>query len=381
MPGSGQSKKLEFIPAFDFLDITGVMTMNKHISQTGSEKGNGGKMLVRRLLRLFSITILVILAIILVAVVGLFAYEPSPAEGFAFSSAGKTMQLSDGRTLAYLESGDPEGRPVFYFHGGPGSRLEGLFYDETNQQLGIRMIALDRPGFGLSDFQEDRSYLDWAGDVSELADHLRIDRFAVLGWSSGGPHAAVVAHEIPERITVAAIVAGEGPYASLDYPQSVLTGDAFNGSDVNKLFIWSANNGPWLMQTLFRFSRILIFSNSMGMVENSGDVAMSAKDTQLFTRDDYIADQIEALRQGAAGATRDYTLERVDWPFKLEDIHTPTVLVFHGEDDKGVDPQVSEYVCMRIPSCDEPTIYAGEGHSVPYYRYEEIIQVMLEAWE
>jgi hypothetical protein len=55
--------------------------------------------------------------------------------------------------------------------------------------------------------------------------------------------------------------------------------------------------------------------------------------------------------------------------------------VFHGEDDKGVDPQVGEYVCLRIPSCDEPTIYPGEGHSVLYYRYEEIIQAMLEAWE
>ena len=355
--------------------------MKNRISQGEPEEDKGGNVLVRRLLHVFLIIILAILAIILVAVVGLYVYEPSPAEGFAFSSAGKTMQLSDGRTLAYLESGDPEGRPVFYFHGGPGSRLEGLFYDEINQQLGIRMIALDRPGFGLSDFQEDRSYLDWPADVIELADHLGIDRFAVLGWSSGGPHAAAVAYEIPQRITVAAIAAGEGPYASADYPQSVLTGDAFNGSAVNRLFIWSAKNGPWLMRTLFRLTRILIFSNSIGMVENSSDVDMSAKDTQLFTRDDYIAAQIEAFRQGAAGATRDYTLERLDWPFELEEIHAPTVLVFHGEDDKGVDPQVSEYVCMRIPSCDKPTIYQGEGHSVVYYRYEEIIRAMLEAWE
>ena len=338
-------------------------------------------MLVRRLLRIFSIIILAILALILVAVVGLFVYEPSPAEGFAFSSAGKTIQLSDGRTLAYLDSGDPEGRPVFYFHGGPGSRLEGLMYDELNQQLGIRMIALDRPGYGLSDFQEDRTYLDWPDDVSELADQLGIDRFAVLGWSSGGPHAAVVAHGLPQRITVVGIVAGEGPYASADFPQSVLTGDTFGGSGFNKLFIWSANNGPWLMRTLFRMMRILIFTNSVGLVENSGDAGMSAKDMQLFTSDEYTAAQIEAFRQDAEGATRDFTIERLDWPFELEKIHAPTVLVFHGEEDNGVDPKVGEYVCMRIPSCDEPTIYPGEGHSVMYYRYQEIIQAMLEAWE
>jgi len=341
-------------------------------------------MLAKRLLRIFSIIILAILVIILVAVVGLFIYEPSPAEGFAFSSAGKTIQLSDGRTLAYLDSGDPEGRPVFYFHGGPGSRLEGLFYDELNQQLGIRMIALDRPGYGLSDFQDDRTYLDWPDDVGELADQLGIDRFAVLGWSSGGPYAVVVAHEMPQRVTVAVIVAGEGPYASDDYPQSVLTGDAFQGSGVNKLFIWSADNGPWVMRTVFRAMRILLFSDPAGFSETSGGADMPAKDKQFFTRDfrrEYGAGQVEAFRQGAKGVTHEFTIERLDWPFELEEIHDPTVLMFFGEEDTTVDPRVGEYVCVRIPSCNEPTIYPGEGHTVVYYRYEEIIQAMLEAWE
>jgi pimeloyl-ACP methyl ester carboxylesterase len=58
-----------------------------------------------------------------------------------------------------------------------------------------------------------------------------------------------------------------------------------------------------------------------------------------------------------------------------------TVLVFRGEEDTLLHPKISEYVCMRIPSCDEPTIYPGEGHSAVYYRYEEIIQAMLAAWE
>jgi pimeloyl-ACP methyl ester carboxylesterase len=339
-------------------------------------------MLVRRLLRIFSIIIVAILVIILVAVVGLFVYAPSPEEGFSFSSAGKTIQLSDGRTLAYLDIGDPEGRPVFYFHGGPGSRLQGLLFDELNQQLGIRMIASDRPGYGLSDFQEDRTYLDWPDDVSELADQLGIDRFAVLGWSSGGPYAAAVAHGIPQRLAVAAIVAGEGPYASDDFPQSLLT------EDIHKLLIWSANNGPWLMRTLFTMARIMIFSDPAGFAEDAGGFDLgfdlSAKDKQFFTRDfrrEFSAELVEALRQGAEGWTLDFTIERLEWPFELEEIHAPMVLVFHGEEDTAVHPRIGEYVCMRIPSCDEPTIYPGEGHSVVYYRYEEIIQAMLEAWE
>jgi pimeloyl-ACP methyl ester carboxylesterase len=273
---------------------------------------------------------------------------------------------------------------VFYFHGGPGSRLEGFLYEELNQQLGIRMIAPDRPGFGLSDYQEDRSLLDWPKDVSELADRLGIDRFAVIGWSSGGPHAAAVAHGIPQRLAVVAIVAGEGPYASKDYPQSLLTSNTFHGSKANKLFIWSANNGPWLMQTLFRAARLYMFWDPAGSMKIEGDFEMSAKDLKFFTQDfirEFTAEMVEALRQGTKGWTREFTIERLDWPFKLEEIHTPTVLVFHGDDDKAIHPEISEYMCGRIPACEKPTIYPGEGHSVMYYRYEEIIRDMLEAWE
>ena len=328
-----------------------------------------------------SIIIIAILVITMVAIAGLFLYEPTPGDGFAFSSLGKTIQLSDGRTLAYLDIGDPEGRPLFYFHGGPGSRLDGLLYDELNQQMGIRMIAPDRPGFGLSDFQKERTYLDWPDDVRELADRLAINRFAVLGWSSGGPHAAAVAHGIPQRLTVVAIVAGEGPISSDDFPQSVLTGATFSGSRINKLFIWSANNGSWLMRTFFTLARILIFKNPAGFGGGSFGSDMAAKDMQLFARHEFIASMVEALRQGAEGWTREYTIERQDWPFKLDDIHAPTVLVFHGEEDRGMDPGIAEYVGMRIPSCKEAIIYPGEGHSVIYFRYEEIIQAMLDAWE
>ncbi len=135
------------------------------------------------------------------------------------------------------------------------------------------------------------------------------------------------------------------------------------------------------MRTLFRVMRIVIFSDPAGMIENSGDMEMSAKDIQFFKRGEYTASAVESFRQGAEGVTRDFTIERLDWPFELEDIHAPTVLVFHGGEDMGVHPKIGEYVCTRIPSCDEPMIYPGEGHSVVYYRYEEIIQAMLEAWE
>ena len=78
--------------------------------------------------------------------------------------------LPDGRALAYLEWGDDGGYPVFYFHGTPSSRLEGAFADGAAKRAGFRLIAVDRPGFGRSTFQQGRRFRDWPEDVCALAD-------------------------------------------------------------------------------------------------------------------------------------------------------------------------------------------------------------------
>jgi pimeloyl-ACP methyl ester carboxylesterase len=92
-----------------------------------------------------------------------------------------------------------------------------------------------------------------------------------------------------------------------------------------------------------------------------------------------VVDYTRSLK-GVVGVTQDFTNERVEWPFELENIDV-SVLVFHGEEDMAVDPRVADYVCQRISSCDEPTIFPGEDHSVVYYQYKEIISAMLQAWK
>jgi pimeloyl-ACP methyl ester carboxylesterase len=243
------------------------------------------------------------------------------------------------------------------------------------------MIALDRPGVGRSDFQPGRSYLDWAGDVGAVADHLGIERFAVIGFSSGGPYAAVVAHEMPERLTIVAIAAGEGPYRHPDYPWSALGAHSFGVSPINRLFMFSAKYAPFIMRGFFRVMRIMIFADPVGVMQDSGGDIFSGRDLEMFTRQEYALGQVEALRQGARGATHDFTLERRDWPFALEDIRAPEVLLFHGQDDGGVDPAVGAFVCGLIPACDEAVVFPGEGHSVLYHRYDEIAGAMLTAWK
>src|SRR5688572_7771596 len=103
-----------------------------------------------------------------------------------------SVRLRDGRTLAYAEYGTPQGRPLFWFHGTPGSRLQYIEFPES-ADLGLRVIAVDRPGCGLSDRKAGRTVAEWPADVAELADALGVDRYYVAGASGGGPYSLACA--------------------------------------------------------------------------------------------------------------------------------------------------------------------------------------------
>src|SRR4051812_48659276 len=95
----------------------------------------------------------------------------------------QTMQLRDGRTLAYSGFGAETGSTILYFNGTMGSRLEARIFDGEARRLGLRVIGLDRPGHGLSSAQPDRTFASWVEDVRELADSLGLERFGVMGLS------------------------------------------------------------------------------------------------------------------------------------------------------------------------------------------------------
>jgi pimeloyl-ACP methyl ester carboxylesterase len=99
-----------------------------------------------------------------------------------------------------------------YFHGWPGARVEGRLGDDAARVSGVRLIAIDRPGMGLSTFQPSRGFVDWPDDVVEVAATLGLDRFAVLGISGGGPYAAACAWKLADRLTSAGIVSSLAPF-------------------------------------------------------------------------------------------------------------------------------------------------------------------------
>jgi len=98
------------------------------------------------------------------------------------------LQLGDGRNLAYCIWGDPNGRPLFLFHGSPGSRVFAP-NPFTTQEFGVQLITADRPGYGRSDSQPGRQILDWTTDVEALAGSLAIQKFSVMGHRAAALHA------------------------------------------------------------------------------------------------------------------------------------------------------------------------------------------------
>ena len=158
----------------------------------------------------------------------------------------RSVTLPDGRELAFEEYGDPDGRPVLSFHGGLSSRLDAAPAHAAALSLGVRIVSPDRPGMGRSTYQPGRRLLDWPADVATLTDTLGIDRFAVMGWSCGGPYAAVCAAKMPERVSAVGLLSSAVPFE--------LFGTTKGLSNDDRILLFLVRRAPWLASALLRVS-------------------------------------------------------------------------------------------------------------------------------
>jgi pimeloyl-ACP methyl ester carboxylesterase len=143
-------------------------------------------------------------------------------------------------TAAY---GSREGKPLLFFHGYPSSRLEASGVDELARRRGIRVISLDRPGNGLSTMQPNRTIMDWTVDIRAFAEGMKLDRFAIIGGSGGGPYALACAHALPREM-----VAGVGLFASAP-PWAA---GAHHMSRAQRAMCWMAMNTPGALSAVMR---------------------------------------------------------------------------------------------------------------------------------
>lgn len=289
--------------------------------------------------------------------------------------ADTSIRLSDGRRLAYAEWGASDGVPVFYFHGTPHSRL--WCPDEAaTRSANVRLIAPDRPGIGLSDVKEARRYGDWPSDVVSLADALGIERFAVVGWSSGGPYAGSCAALIPERLTGVAIVNSRhlGQYNFVERPS------AYEELDSNERAEFDlAQRDPSAAAELVTAHNPNIISDQRDDPQGLYDFLRSAEgDGWLFhdeaRMDPFDAARRECFRQGMAGVRWELIDAWLPWGFRLADISVP-VHVWHGRQDPLVKQAHIDFMAGRIRDC-KVVVWPDCGHLGLAKHWDEILQAL-----
>jgi pimeloyl-ACP methyl ester carboxylesterase len=279
----------------------------------------------------------------------------------------QTIVLSDERVLGFSQYGDPLGKPVFFFHGGAGSRLE---HPAQVCAVGVRIIAIDRPGHGLSDYQPERQLLDWPLDVAQLADHLQIDRFYVLGWSAGGPYALACAYMLPDRVLAGAVAAGMAPTNRTNWTWALpVSGQAFRSA---------ARYLPGLIGLFRRMARRTILGDAV--LSKQRLLSLFSEEERAFmvasrNIDMFYDDVCEGYRSGWQGAARDDIIIFGTWGFDIADINV-RIHIWHGDADKNIPSEASEYMHSQIPN-SQATFLPGEGHMFLLSHWVDVIQALV----
>jgi pimeloyl-ACP methyl ester carboxylesterase len=273
--------------------------------------------------------------------------------------------------LAWAEFGDPEGTPLLYHHGWPGSRLEARFAHETALTLRLRIIAPDRPGYGASTQAPSRTLTDWAADAEQLTDHLRVDRFTVLGISGGAPYALACAAALPVRVIRVCLVSAMG---QVDSETALGKFDP-----VRRASLRMARRRSPLMQGLLRGAVGPLIARHadrfVSSIARGSGPADRATLAQKAVQTQIAASFREGLRGGAGGAARDLELYASPWAIALKRIEAPVDL-WHGEADAIIPAWLARELAGHLPTVTTRFL-PGEGHySVPLKHLETIMRAI-----
>jgi pimeloyl-ACP methyl ester carboxylesterase len=277
----------------------------------------------------------------------------------------RLIRLDDGRRLGYAETGDPRGTPVLFFHGFGTTRVV-CPPDEPALHLGVRLIAVDRPGIGLSDPLPGRSLISWPADVAQLADRLELERFAIVGWSGGGPYALACGHELPERVSTIAAVSSAAPLAGNADPAYLRR--------LDRHAVRAAGRAPWVI-------RLAMWHWGRGQRRDAESffersvAEMCAADQEVLTepglRSRMIANSSELYRQGGRGIYDEALVLARPWGFEPAALRVP-VHIWQGARDETVPLAMATHLAQSIPGA-RLRLFPEEGHHLLYRYWPEIL--------
>jgi len=265
----------------------------------------------------------------------------------------------DDRTVRVRTAGDPDGFPVVYFHGTPGSRLDLAFGDELVAGAGVWLISFDRPGYGGSS-PAPFGLSVVAHDALRIADQLGVPQFAPLGLSGGGPFALATGALAGARVTRIGVASGAGPFQEIPEALAGL-------SEIDARAAALLPDRPTEAATIFAsgFEPILrALRQGEDAIRAEFEPLLSAHDRELFADPllgpSVIASMREGLRHGVEGAGWDNVAWIGAWDVDPAAVRAP-VLLWYGDEDLMAPPEHAHWLDDHLLDA-RLVMRAGEGH-------------------
>jgi non-heme chloroperoxidase len=263
---------------------------------------------------------------------------------------------TNGRTSYYIDEGTGD-HPVVFI-GGASTSLQAFqlteFARTTREELGVRIISVERNGLGASQLDPSLGYNDYNNEVLAVLDHLGVDDFSILAISGGGAYAAHLAAAVPDRVTslhAAAAVSSSLPTRS--QPNCAPTLEQRNASNMywkrNPMAWWGVPGSPVLVIPGWQATAYLDGVRAFFMAG------------QL---DDATAMSLPGILACSPGAVAD-----------TSKITAPTYLYWGGS-DTSVPPSVMARWEAALPNVVKATVYPNEGHTVQYRHWDQILADM-----
>jgi pimeloyl-ACP methyl ester carboxylesterase len=265
----------------------------------------------------------------------------------------QALLLADGRTVGLVDYGSPSATAVLWCHGGPGSRVEPAHLRSRAKAAALRIVGIDRPGYGLSTVQPGRTIGGWVPDALAVADHLGIAQFVTVGISTGGAYALALPALAPER--VAGVVACCS-MTDMRWPDGRST-----MSRPHTHAVWEAPDRAAALAAA-------VDAHGEGGSKMRGEgmaAALAPSDRALFRDPDWTTEAAAAFSamfaQGLEGYTDDRLADGPGWvTFDVTAIRCP-VIVLHGGRDRMVDVIHAYHTAELVPNA-ELVIFHDLGH-------------------
>lgn len=280
-----------------------------------------------------------------------------------------SITLKDGRRLAYAEYGCADGFPVLLFHGTYGSR----YFCHPNQQLakeiGVRLICLDRPGFGKSDRMKRRTILSWAEDVQQFIDTLELTKYSLFGHDAGGCYALACAKLFPERLHSVLVCNSYAPFESLA---------EYDGAVPNEKLFYSL--ARYLPSLFIRYSQLQLskLTNDFAWYYKKITRYLPDCDREIILLPEMISMIYQTSLEGLKdtyGFAKDMVLVTKDWGFDLRDVQVP-VQIWHGAQNRYIPPSMGKRLAQQLPHATL-NIVEEQGHFLTLSHWQELLKKVL----